>query len=141
MKRFNHRNVNKEFAKMISGALVLRTEDDIWEITRMRKSVRPVQMNRFCSFIKAISKDREVIRKVIHDNLTHDDRITNDSAKMLVDDLINIVDFMSNHSGRAYLVKVLVHPQMVVRLIPVSTMDKEEIKKAFWDTMHRTPMF
>ena len=141
MKCFNHRNVNKEFANMISGALVLRTEDDIWEITRMKKQLKPVQMNRFCSWLKTISKDREVVREVIMDNLTHDDGITNDSAKMLVDDLIDIIDFMSNHDGKAYLVKVLIHPQMVVRLIPVQAINEEEIKASFWDAMHRTPVF
>lgn len=141
MKRFNHRNVNKEFANMISGALVLRTEDDIWEITRMKKQLKPVQMNRLCSWLKTISKDREVVREVIMDNLTHDDGITNDSAKMLVDDLIDIIDFMSNHDGKAYLVKVLIHPQMVVRLIPVQVINEEEIKASFWDAMHRTPVF
>lgn len=141
MKHFNHRNVNKEFAKMVSGALVLRMEDDIWDITQMRKCVKPVQMNRFYRFLKAISKDRKVVREVIMETISHDERITDDSAKLLVDDLIDIISFMGDHDGKAYLVKVLVHPQMVVRLIPVQALNKEEIKASFWSAMDNTPIF
>ena len=140
MKTFKHRNIRKEFRQMISGALVLRTEDDIWEITRMRKQLKPVQMNRFYRMLKAIYKDRELIHELIMDTLTHDERITDDSIAMLIEDLISILDFMSTHNGKAYLIKVLIHPQMVVRLIPVSTMDENEIKASFWKALKETPI-
>ena len=132
--------MRKEFRQMISGALVLRTEDDIWEITRRRKQLKPVQMNRFYRMLKAIYKDRELIHELIMDTLTHDERITDDSIAMLIEDLISILDFMSTHNGKAYLIKVLIHPQMVVRLIPVSTMDENEIKASFWKALKETPI-
>lgn len=140
MKTFKHRNIRKEFSNMISGALVVRTEDDIWDVTRMRKNVKPVQMNRFYSLIKSVHKDHELFRKLIMDTITHDKIITDCSISMLIYDMIDIVDYLATHSGKAYLVKVLVHPQMVVRLIPVSTMDENEIKKAFWNAMDSTPI-
>ena len=140
MKTFKHRNIRKEFRQMISGALVFRTEDDIWEITRMRKQLKPVQMNRYYRFLKTVHKDRNVVYDLIMDTLTHDKMITDDSLGMLIEDLISILDFMSEHGGRAHIVKVLIHPQMVVRLIPVTTMNEEEIKASFWKALKETPI-
>ena len=140
MKTFKHRNIRKEFSNMISAALVIRTEDDIWDITRMRKDVKPVQMNRFYSLIKSVHKDHGLFRKLIMETISHDERITNDSLIMLIHDMIDIVDYLATHNGKAYLVKVLVHPQMVVRLIPVSTISEEELKASFWKAMDSTPI-
>ena len=140
MKRFKHRNIRKEFSNMISGALVVLTEDDIWEITRMKKHLKPVQMNQFYRLLKSVHKDHELFRKLIMETISHDERITYDSLAMLLYDMIDALDFMSEHGGRAYLVKVLVHPQMIVRLIPVSSMDKEEIKASFWKALKETPI-
>ena len=141
MKRFKHRNINKEFRRMISGALVVRTEDDIWSVTRMRKDVKPVQMNQFYRLIKSIHKDRALFHELIMSTITHDKRITDDSLIMLIHDMIDIVYYLSEHGGKAYLVKVLAHPQMIVRLIPVSSMNEEEIKEAFWKALKETPIF
>ena len=140
MKRFKHRNIRKEFSNMISAALVIRTEDGIWDVTRMRKDVKPVQMNRFYRLIKSVHKDHELFCKLIMETISHDERITKDSLIMLINDMIDIVDYLAAHNGKAYLVKVLIHPQMVVRLIPVSTMDKNEIKEAFRNALKETPI-
>lgn len=134
---FKRRNIHKEISNMISGTVVVYTEDDIWDVTRMRRDVKPVQLNQFYRMLRAISNDRRLIRELITDVLTHDERITDDSITTLIYDMIDIIEYLSSHNGKAYLVKVLVHPQMVVRLIPVSTMDESEIRTSFQLSFHR----
>ena len=124
----NHRNIRKEFESIISAYAYIDCDWNMVDITTFDNAKR-VKYNRFLSIIGWMAKHAsafKIILAYVPWNVPHM------SFRYIVEDLKNIFDYMRQHSGVCYIVKVnyIEDNKVAIRLIPFSKKDYNTIHTA-----------
>lgn len=117
----NHRNVQKEFESIISAYAYINRDLNVVDITTF-DNAKKVKCNRLVSIIGWMAKHisaLKIILAYVPWNVPHM------SFRYVVEDLENIFNYMRQHSGVCYIIKVnyIEDHKIAVRLIPVSKKD------------------
>lgn len=124
----NHRNVKKEFNSYIAAYAYINCDWNVVDI-RTFDNAKKAKCNRLVSIIGWMAKHVsafKIILAYVPWNVPHM------SFRYVVKDLENIFNYMRQHSGVCYIVKVnyIEDRKIAVRLIPVSKKDYDTIHAA-----------
>ena len=124
----NHRNVKKEFESIISTYAYINHDWNVVDITTF-DNAKKAKCNRLVSIIGWMAKhvpEFKIILACVPCVVPHV------SFRYVVEDLENIFNYMRQHSGVCYIVKVnyIENHKIAVRLIPVSKKDHVTIHTA-----------
>ena len=124
----NHRNVQKEFNSCIAAYAYINCDWNVVDI-RTFDNAKKAKCNRLVSIIAWMAKHVsafKIILAYVPWNVPHM------SFRYVVKDLENIFNYMRQHSGVCYIVKVnyIEDRKIAVRLIPVSKKDYDTIHTA-----------
>ena len=117
----NHRNVQKEFESIIAAYAYINHKWNVVDITTF-DNAKKAKYNRFLSLVGWMAKHTSALR-IILAYVPWD--VPHMSFRYVVEDLKNIFNYMRQHSGACYIVKVtyIEDHKIAVRLIPVSKKD------------------